>query len=380
MGAVCLLFPLHGSAAESYTAVDMGDGTVSVKCSDPSVVHAKIPAELDGKPVTGLADSCFDGCSSLETVELPEGILSIGEYAFQGCVTLETVELPASVNHLENFIFEGCYALKSIDVASDNSYYCAVDGVLYTADRSQLLRYPAAKEDTAYVIDSACKTVSPWGFTDCTHLRKIEMNSVNAIGMDCFMGCTSLKTIRLSKGITELNGAAFAKCENLQDVTLPENLVSIGDRCFFGCAAINHLTLPETLESVGEQAFYGCTGLKFLYVPEKVRTIGKYGIGYSVSTNAETVLIPEFKMETIVGSYAAKYAKENGIDCHLMLSRNRMLLFAIGLLLGIMLIVGIVVNIRRSKEKAREEQERLAEEERQRRLAERRAAKQSKKE
>lgn len=375
MGAVCMLVPLQTHAAESYTAVDLGDGTVAVKCSDPSVIHAEIPAELDGKPVTGLADHCFDGCSSLESVILPEGILSIGEYAFQGCVLLDTIEIPASVDMIDNFVFEGCYSLKSISVAEENTHYISPQGVLYTADQTTLLRYPAAKEDTAYVVSDNCYTISPWGFTDCVNLKKIEMSSVTAIGADCFMGCTSLKTANLSRGITDLNGAAFAKCQNLQEVTLPPNLESIGDRCFFGCAALEKLTLPENLKSIGEMSFYGCTGLTFLYVPESVTSIGEHGIGYSVSEDAATVRIPGFRMETTVGSHAAKYASENGIECHLMLSRSKVVLFLVLAVLAALAIIALVVNIRTRREKARAEQERLAEEEKQKRLAERRKAK-----
>ena len=379
MGAVCLLAPLQTRAAESYTAVDLGDGTVAVKCNDPSVIHANIPAQLDGKTVTGLAANCFDGCSSLESVTLPEGILSIGEYAFQGCVMLDTVEIPASVDMIDNFVFEGCYSLKSISVAEENTHYIAPQGVLYTADQTMLLRYPAAKEDTAYVVSDSCYTISPWAFTDCVNLKKVEMRNVTAIGADCFMGCTSLKTATLSRGITELNGAAFAKCSNLQEITLPPNLASIGDRCFFGCAALGKLTLPDNLKSIGEMAFYGCTGLTFLYVPESVTSIGKHGIGYSVSEDAKTVLIPGFRMETTVGSYAAKYASENGIDCHLMLSRSKVVLFLVLAVLAALAIIALAVNIRNRREKARAEQERLAEEEKQKRLAERRKARQQKK-
>lgn len=379
LGVLLTMPVLPAKAASGFTVQELPDGTAAVACSDPSVVEAVVPETIDGKQVTALAENCFDGCTALESVTLPEGITEIGSYAFQGCTMLETVEIPAAVTKIGDFVFEGCHALTAITVEDGNESYVDADGVLYSKDQTLLIRYPAAKESTGYSIPQQCRSIAPWGFTDCVNLRKVDASSVTVMGADCFMGCWSLQTVTLSDDMEELIGAAFARCEALKEFEIPAKVTSIGDRCFYGCAALEHIKLPAGLESVGEMAFYGCTGIDAMTVPARVHSIGDRGIGYSISSEGKDVLIPGFSLNVPLGSYAASYAKDNGIPYHTTLSRETGIFILIGLFLVILLIAGSVVSVRSSRAKQREEEARVAEEERQKRLAAYRAKKQKKK-
>ena len=50
----------------------------------------------------------FQGCTSLKSVILPQGLASIGEKAFMDCTSLESITIPASIlfigneNHIED--------------------------------------------------------------------------------------------------------------------------------------------------------------------------------------------------------------------------------------------------------------------------------------
>ena len=52
------------------------------KGKDRNVV---VPNEIDGKPVTSIGRSAFEGCSRLTSITLPEGLTNIRENAFEGC-------------------------------------------------------------------------------------------------------------------------------------------------------------------------------------------------------------------------------------------------------------------------------------------------------
>lgn len=55
---------------------------IKYKGKDRNVVF---PREIDGKPVTSIGRSAFEGCSGLTSITLPEGLTNIRENAFEGC-------------------------------------------------------------------------------------------------------------------------------------------------------------------------------------------------------------------------------------------------------------------------------------------------------
>lgn len=56
--------------------------------------------------VTSLGDKCFNNCSSLTNITLPEGITSFGELCFLGCSSLTSITLPESITFLGDFCFD----------------------------------------------------------------------------------------------------------------------------------------------------------------------------------------------------------------------------------------------------------------------------------
>ena len=60
-------------------------------------------------------------CEKLTTIEIAEGVTSIGDGAFSGCKALTNIEIPNSVTSIGESAFEGCRALKCNEY--DNGYY-----------------------------------------------------------------------------------------------------------------------------------------------------------------------------------------------------------------------------------------------------------------
>ena len=76
----------------------------------------EIPAEIGGKTVTGIWDSAFYDCKTLESVTIPESVTSIGDHAFLGCAALTSVTIPESVTRIGDYVFCGCAALESVTI------------------------------------------------------------------------------------------------------------------------------------------------------------------------------------------------------------------------------------------------------------------------
>ena len=76
----------------------------------------QIPESIGGIAITALADSCFENCTELTSVVLPNSLQAIGEDAFKGCTSLRGIEIPESVILIGEGAFSGCTALEAVCV------------------------------------------------------------------------------------------------------------------------------------------------------------------------------------------------------------------------------------------------------------------------
>lgn len=205
--------------------------------------------------LTRICRSAFLECANLTGIDLPENLKVIQEHAFAGS-GLKRVCLPAGVKTLDRGAFSSC-PLSEIEVASDNSSYSSLDGVLCSKDRSELIQYPAGRSDASFTVPDGITVISPCAFESC-----------------------GLKQITLPVGLTDIGESAFAWCSNLTSIRLPEGLTDIGQYAFYDCYQLTGVALPESLTSIGRYAFSLCDSVTI------------YGVE---------------------GSLAQTYAEENGI-------------------------------------------------------------------
>ena len=79
-----------------------------------------IPQSIEGKTVVAIAESAFSE-HNIETVTLPEGILSIDWFAFKGCRNLREITLPSTLTYIGYGAFDFCSKGLTI-ICDDNSY------------------------------------------------------------------------------------------------------------------------------------------------------------------------------------------------------------------------------------------------------------------
>ena len=139
--------------------------------------------------VTKISASAFDNCDSLTSIEIPNSVTSIGDLAFYWCSSLTSIEIPNSVTSIGNGAFVGCDSLN----------YNVKDGLKYLGNESNKYLYLAYTESdsiTTVNIDSGCRFIREYAFSNCSSLTSIVIpNSVTSIGSDAFSGCSSLKYI-----------------------------------------------------------------------------------------------------------------------------------------------------------------------------------------
>jgi len=77
--------------------------------------------------VTSIGNDTFSRCSSLTTIDIPASVTSIGNRTFQYCFSLATIDIPANVTSIGNEAFYFCKALTSVIIGT------GVTSIGYTA-------------------------------------------------------------------------------------------------------------------------------------------------------------------------------------------------------------------------------------------------------
>ena len=94
-----------------------GYATVS-KCVSKYIKDKTIPSSViirdETFEITGIGYQAFYYCTSLTSIEIPNGVTSIGASAFQGCWSLTSIKIPNSVTSIGNYGLYFCNSLTSI--------------------------------------------------------------------------------------------------------------------------------------------------------------------------------------------------------------------------------------------------------------------------
>ncbi|CAJ1946796.1 unnamed protein product [Cylindrotheca closterium] len=87
--------------------------------SSPSSCDKKEPLLLFESQLQCIDSIAFGGCTGLQTLRLPHGLIQIQSQAFSGCTWLDAIEIPATVEELSSLVFVGCHNLKHVALPPD---------------------------------------------------------------------------------------------------------------------------------------------------------------------------------------------------------------------------------------------------------------------
>lgn len=270
---------------------------------------------IEFKSDVEMIDKAFSGCSSLVSVQFPEGFSRIGDNAFAVCSALKKIQLPNSIMEIGSFAFGSCTALEAINIpdklkvigesAFDNctslaSVFTFPEGISEVPSRL----FSGCTSLKEVYFPSSVTSVGDLAFSNCKEVEIVDIPStaqVVRIGEMAFEHCEKLKSINLYDGMNEIAVSAFGYCYSLVDVSLPSQLQLLGvrvfwdcnnikseiiiptgvteihDACFLGCESIPSIILHDNIEIIGEQAFYGCSSWTgSIVIPKKVTKIESY--------------------------------------------------------------------------------------------------------
>ena len=166
-----------------------------------------------------IKDYAFKGCSALTTIKLNSSTsLSIYSEAFANCTSLTTLNLTSNVYDFGASAVNGCSNLKTITVSTLNKYLCDVNGIVYSKDKTKLVRCPPGHNTTIFNHSSFPSTLKEIGFEAFATCKKIQMihipYGVKSIRM-CFQECTGLTTLQIPSSVTDFGYGTFGFIPNL---------------------------------------------------------------------------------------------------------------------------------------------------------------------
>ena len=311
------------ASAETYGDFEysvLDDGTVEITKYIGSAEKVEIPEKINGKSVTSIGNYAFEYCENITSVTIPDSVTSIGFRVFSNCTSLTSITIPNSVTSISGEAFENCTSLTAINVASENSNYVSVNGVLYNKDKTTIICYPAGKKDNNYKIPDSVTEIDDYAFNGCISLSSVTIpNSVTSIGVYAFEYCASLKSITIPDSVPLVGPGAFSNCTNLTSVTIQNGVMYIGNEAFANCTSLTGITIPDSVTWIGRYSFGGCTSLTSITIPNSVTSIGKKAFGYYYDYDMNcSVKYNDFKIKCYSNTVGEQYAKDNGLAYELL--------------------------------------------------------------
>ena len=240
----------------------------------------------------------FADCDNLYEIEIPQGVVNIGEKAFARLDNLKNIDIPDSVTNITTLAFYRCNGLVSVQVPG--SVTAIKNGMFRECNnlKKVILNEGVAKiEGSAFVFCSSLEqiklpqslmSIGSGAFDNCTSLISVELPDNAIISSDTFRGCKNLSKIVLSdtnNNYIVKNGILYNKnmtrilCypAGIKDTEffVPDTVKTIGDFAFYGTKALESINIPDSITNIGTDAFGECSGLKEVVIPDSVTSMGE---------------------------------------------------------------------------------------------------------
>ena len=204
---------------------------------------------FDG-PITKIGGYTFENCSTLATIDIPDGVTSLGDYCFSNCTGLTNIAFSESVTNIGYGAFGKCTNLTGIILP---------DALAYLGNYA----FDGCTGFTSITIPESVTIIRSGTFNNCSNLAKAILPSgITTIGSSAFANCSKLSTFEFPTSVKTLETSAFMGCASLSSVTLSQSLTSIGGQAFMNCKSLVTVTIPNSVTSLGSAAFSGCSSLK----------------------------------------------------------------------------------------------------------------------
>ena len=289
---------------------------------------------IDLKNVRILTDGALSGSVGLESVTLPDSLITLGDGVFSGCARLRSVKGGKNVRQIGDGCFSGCTVLTDFDDLEKNVtrvgslaflncgwFHDQPNGVVYFGKAAYAYKGTMA-EGTVLNLKDGTVSVTCQFLAGQTELNP-DFDQPNLAGLilpqSCkyvdsyaFAGASNMKFIDLG-GAQYIGAEAFnnSACES---IVLPDSVRFVGNNAFSGLK-IKAIHLNDGLRVLEEGAFFSGGLGKGVTIPASVTYIGYQAFGYCPVDPDDwfsgLTKIDGFVIRGTAGSAAQTYADQN---------------------------------------------------------------------
>ena len=293
---------------EAVKSVNIAEGITSIgayafyHCAD--LTEVSMP-----KSVTVINKCAFEACTSLAAITLGEGVTSIALSTFEDCTALTSVTFPKVLKSIGDYAFDGCSMLTGVVIP---------DAVTLIGDGA----FNNCKEITEITIPELVTRLGGNAFANCTKLASVTFNAAECTYMGStsravFAGCPALTSVTFGDKVTMIPAYAFNHSRGLTAVKLPKSVTEIGMSAFIDCQGVTEVSLGNSLTTIGEYAFAGCKNFATITFPETLTSIG----GYAFSECSALTKIES--LATVPPTLGSKvFSDFNTAACYLMVTQE----------------------------------------------------------
>ena len=194
---------IYNGNINDWVSINFADGGANPLSTESKLIINDQVVTTANITATEIKPYAFSGYDQLTSVNLVDGVISIGDGAFQWCSNLGDVSFPNTTTTIKRWAFKGCSNFKSVIIG----------------------------------------------------------NNVTSIEYAAFENCSNLESVIIGNNITIIEDSLFENCSNLKSVIIGNNVTSIGYDAFKGCSNLDSITIPQSVTSIRHSAFDNCSAL-----------------------------------------------------------------------------------------------------------------------
>lgn len=255
---------------------------------------------IDLKNVRILTGGALSDCVALESVTLPDSLITLGDGVFSGCAQLRSIKGGKNVRQIGDGCFSACPALTDFgdltaNVARVGSlaffntgwFHDQPSGVVYfgnvayaykgTMPEGTILDIRDGTVSVTYeflagqtelnpsfdqpnlaglILPESCKYVDAYAFAGATNMKFLDLGGVQYIGREAFNN-SACESIVLPDSVRYVGSNAFS-APNIRAIHLNDGLRALDEGAFFTYGKGSGVTIPASVTYIGAQAFGYC--------------------------------------------------------------------------------------------------------------------------
>lgn len=235
-----------------------------------------IPSTYNNLPILRIGEACFMDCL-IKNIAIPNTVKVIDAYAFNSCENIEKLEFPDSCKVLYNAAIYYDNNLTKINLNSIE--FIGVDNFhicpkLLTISVSDNNVNFSSKQGVLYNKDLSSLIKVP------EHVSSVNIENVTTnLYEESLSRLNAIETVVLPNSITTLPVKAFFESK-VKHIEIKGNVKVIEPRTFSHCVNLETIVLPNELVEIKDHAFYHCESLTSINLSNTIKSIGDFAFAY----------------------------------------------------------------------------------------------------